>query len=130
MCSTFTASAAEPEHVWKAIAFGQSTDMNFSSNVLPDKIGVNDVTLGGKKLTPQDAVDLSKPVTIESRGGKIANSHDGLTFSIPRYLQGKLCLAGHRQWISLARKMAPNRLRRRCRAAGARHHRRSASTAA
>ena len=80
MCSTFTASAAEPEHVWKAIAFGQSTDMNFSSNVLPDKIGVNDVTLGGKKLTPQDAVDLSKPVTIESRGGKIANSHDGLTF--------------------------------------------------
>ena len=37
MCSTFTASAAEPEHVWKAIAFGQSTDMNFSSNVLPDK---------------------------------------------------------------------------------------------
>ncbi|MDR7941987.1 right-handed parallel beta-helix repeat-containing protein [Enterobacter soli] len=80
MCSTFTASAAEPEHVWKAIAFGQSTDMNFSSNVLPDKIGVNDVTFGGKKLTPQDAVDLSKPVTIESRGGKIANSHDGLTF--------------------------------------------------
>nr|WP_279116956.1 right-handed parallel beta-helix repeat-containing protein [Enterobacter soli] len=80
MCSTFTASAAEPQHVWKAIAFGQSTDMNFSSNVLPDKIGVNDVTLGGKKLTPQDAVDLSKPVTIESRGGKIANSHDGLTF--------------------------------------------------
>ncbi|MGK3225627.1 right-handed parallel beta-helix repeat-containing protein [Enterobacter soli] len=80
MCSTFTASAAEPEHVWKAIAFGQSTDMNFSSNVLPDKIGVNDVTLDGKKLTPQDAVDLSKPVTIESRGGKIANSHDGLTF--------------------------------------------------
>ena len=44
MCSTFTASAAEPEHVWKAIAFGQSTDMNFSSNVLSDKIGVNDVT--------------------------------------------------------------------------------------
>ncbi|HIC2038416.1 right-handed parallel beta-helix repeat-containing protein [Enterobacter soli] len=80
MCSTFTASAAEPEHVWKAIAFGQSTDMNFSSNVLSDKIGVNDVTFGGKKLTPQDAVDLSKPVTIESRGGKIANSHDGLTF--------------------------------------------------
>ena len=54
--------------------------MNFSSNVLPEKIGVNDVTIDGKKLTPQDAVDLSKPITIESRGGKIANSHDGLTF--------------------------------------------------
>lgn len=41
---------------------------------------MNDVTLDGRKLTPQDSVDLSIPVTIESRGGKIANSHDGLTF--------------------------------------------------
>lgn len=80
MCSTFAASAAESAHVWKAIAFGQSTDLNFSSNVLPDKIGVNDVTIDGVRLTPQDAADLSKPVTLESRGGKIANSHDGLTF--------------------------------------------------
>ncbi|WP_368544428.1 right-handed parallel beta-helix repeat-containing protein [Enterobacter soli] len=80
MCSTFTASAAEPAHVWKAIAFGQSTDLNFSSNVLPAKIGVNDVTIGGATLAPQDAADLSKTITIESRGGKIANSHDGLTF--------------------------------------------------
>ena len=79
MCSAFAATAAE-QPVWKAIAFGQSTDLNFSSNVLPEKIGVNDVTLDGRKLTPQDSVDLSKPVTIESRGGKIANSHDGLTF--------------------------------------------------
>lgn len=79
MCSSFAVSAAE-QHVWKAIAFGQSTDLNFSSNVLPEKIGVNDVTIDGKKLTPQDSADLSKPITIESRGGKIANSHDGLTF--------------------------------------------------
>lgn len=80
MCSSFIVNAAEQPHVWKAIAFGQSTDVNFSSNVLPEKIGVNDVTIDGKKLTPKDAVDLSKPFTIESRGGKIANSHDGLTF--------------------------------------------------
>lgn len=79
MCSSFAVSAAE-QHVWKAIAFGQSTDLNFSSNVLPEKIGVNDVTIDGKKLTPQDSADLTKPVTLESRGGKIANSHDGLTF--------------------------------------------------
>ena len=26
---------------WKAIAFGQSTDLNFSSNVLEDKVGTN-----------------------------------------------------------------------------------------
>ena len=79
MCSSFAVSAAE-QHVWKAIAFGQSTDLNFSSNVLPEKIGVNDVTIDGKKLTPQDSADLTKPVTLESRGGKIANSHDGLIF--------------------------------------------------
>lgn len=79
MCSSFAVSAAE-QHVWKAIAFGQSTDLNFSSNVLPEKIGVNDVTIDGKKLRPQYSADLTKPVTLESRGGKIANSHDGLTF--------------------------------------------------
>lgn len=79
MCSAFAAGAAE-QPVWKAIAFGQSTDLNFSSNVLPEKIGVNDVTVDGKKLASQDKVGLSKPVTLESRGGKIANSHDGLTF--------------------------------------------------
>lgn len=37
-----------------------------------------------KKLTPQDVADLSQPITIESRGGKIANSHDGLTFFYTR----------------------------------------------
>ena len=82
LCSTMIALPlqANEGHQWRAIAFGQSTDSNFSSNVLPEKIGVNDVTIAGKKLTPQDSADLSQPITIESRGGKIANSHDGLTF--------------------------------------------------
>lgn len=79
MYSAFSAAAAA-QPVWKAVAFGQSTDLNFSSNVLPEKIGVNDVSVEGKVLTPQDTADLSKPITLESRGGKIANSHDGLTF--------------------------------------------------
>ncbi|XTZ38478.1 right-handed parallel beta-helix repeat-containing protein [Salmonella enterica] len=82
LCSSMmiTTAAASPGMVWRAIAFGQSTDVNFSSNVLPEKIGVNDVTIDGKKLTATDPADLAKPITIESRGGKIANSHDGLTF--------------------------------------------------
>ena len=82
LCSTMIALPLQANggHQWRAIAFGQSTDSNFSSNVLPEKIGVNDVTIAGKKLTPQDVADLSQPITIESRGGKIANSHDGLTF--------------------------------------------------
>lgn len=82
LCSaalSLSAHAQAPQQ-WKAIAFGQSTDVNFSSNVLPEKIGVNNVTIDGKTLTPQQTASLSKPITIESRGGKIANSHDGLTF--------------------------------------------------
>jgi pectate disaccharide-lyase len=80
MCSTFAVNAAEQPLVWRAIAFGQSTDVNFSSNVLQEKVGVNDVTIDGKILKPHDVANLSRPVVIESRGGKIANSHDGLTF--------------------------------------------------
>lgn len=82
LCSAVVAfpTLAADAPKWKAIAFGQSTDVNFSSNVLPDKIGVNNVTIEGKPLSSETTVDLSKPVTIESRGGKIANSHDGLTF--------------------------------------------------
>ena len=75
----FTTQAADTP-VWKAIAFGQSTDVNFSSNVLPEKIGVNNVTIDGKTLSVESTAGLDKPITIESRGGKIANSHDGLTF--------------------------------------------------
>lgn len=82
LCSAALSLSAQahPAQQWKAIAFGQSTDVNFSSNVLPEKVGVNNVTIDGKTLTPQQVADLSKPITIESRGGKIANSHDGLTF--------------------------------------------------
>lgn len=79
VCSSLIAFPSSAT-VWKAIAFGQSTDVNFSSNVLPEKIGVNDVTIDGKKLSVTDSADLSRSVTLESRGGKIANAHDGLTF--------------------------------------------------
>lgn len=65
---------------WQAITFGQSTDINFSSNVLSAKVGINQVEINGRVLTPTMSADLSQPVTIESRGGKIANTHDGLTF--------------------------------------------------
>lgn len=81
ICSAaFTLPALAQSQTWHAIAFGQSTDVNFSSNVLPEKVGVNNVTIDGKTLKESDSTDLSKPITVESRGGKIANSHDGLTF--------------------------------------------------
>ena len=41
LCSaalSLSAQAQAPQQ-WKAIAFGQSTDLNFSSNVLPEKVG-------------------------------------------------------------------------------------------
>lgn len=66
--------------IWKAITFGQSTDVNFNTNVLPEKIGMNQVTYADNTLVPQQGGLLKTPVHIESRGGKIANSHDGLTF--------------------------------------------------
>ncbi len=82
LCSAVVALSASASDVprWKAIVFGQSTDLNFSSNVIPDKIGVNNVTIDGKTLGISSTADLTRPITIESRGGKIANSHDGLTF--------------------------------------------------
>lgn len=80
LCSAVVALPTQAAEQWKAIAFGQSTDMNFASNVLPEKVGVNNVTIDGKALTPDSTADLRKPITLESRGGKIANSHDGLTF--------------------------------------------------
>ncbi len=62
---------------WKAITFGQSTDMNFGSTILPEKVGVNQVTVNGQAV---EAGKLASQFTIESRGGKLANSHEGLTF--------------------------------------------------
>ena len=66
---------------WQSITFGQSTDANFATNVLKDKVGVNFTYLpSGLKALPQQAQPLAFPITIESRGGKIGNSHDGLTY--------------------------------------------------
>lgn len=70
------------ELVWQAIAFGQSTDVNFATNVLPGKVGTNQVTLASGQPLP--AGPLNTPFHIESRGGKIGNSHDGLTFYYTR----------------------------------------------
>lgn len=77
---TAFATTQDAAPVWHSIAFGQSTDVNFATNVVPGKVGVNDVIINGKKLTVNDKASLASPVTIESRGGKIANTHDGLTF--------------------------------------------------
>lgn len=79
LCSTMIALPlqANEGQPWRAIAFGQSTDSNFSSNVLPEKIGVNDVTIAGKKLTPQNFADLSQPITIESREVKLPTPTTG-----------------------------------------------------
>ncbi|QHM71761.1 right-handed parallel beta-helix repeat-containing protein [Mixta intestinalis] len=65
---------------WHTITFGQSTDKNFATNVLPEKVGVNQVTFGNAKKAAAQPEKLNFPATIESRGGKIGNSHDGLTF--------------------------------------------------
>lgn len=66
---------------WQSITFGQSTDANFATNVLKDKVGVNLTYLpSGLKALPQQAQPLAFPITVESRGGKIGNSHDGLTY--------------------------------------------------
>lgn len=62
---------------WQARTFGQSTDLNFGSTILPEKIGTNQVTVNGQVIQPGP---LARRFTIESRGGKLANSHEGGTF--------------------------------------------------
>lgn len=62
---------------WHAVTFGQSTDLNFGSTILPEKVGTNQVTLDGKKVSSGPLLDH---FTIESRGGKLANSHEGVTY--------------------------------------------------
>ncbi|WP_209314522.1 right-handed parallel beta-helix repeat-containing protein [Streptomyces bohaiensis] len=59
--------------VWQSVTFGQSTDLNFSSNVLPEKVGVN-------YAEPEVPGTVEGRITLESRGGKLAQGHDGLTF--------------------------------------------------
>jgi hypothetical protein len=96
LCSTFIASPLQADACLAGDRLWAINGHEFFLKRTAGKIGVNDVTIGGKKLTPQDAADLSQPVTIESRGGKIANSHDGLTFFYTTLPSGKFCLAGHR----------------------------------
>ncbi len=73
---------AASELVWQTIAFGQSTDVNFATNVLPGKVGTNQATQADGQ--PQPIGPLKTPFHLESRGGKIGNSHDGLTFYYTR----------------------------------------------
>lgn len=65
------------ELAWQSITFGQSADLNFGSTILPEKVGTNEVTSNGDPVAAGPLVDQ---VTIESRGGKLANSHEGGTF--------------------------------------------------
>lgn len=65
------------ELTWQSITFGQSTDLNFGSTILPEKVGTNEVTHNGEPVSSGALLDH---VTIESRGGKLANSHEGGTF--------------------------------------------------
>jgi hypothetical protein len=58
---------------WQSIAFGQSTDLNFSSTILPDKVGVN-------RAIPEHPGTIDGKIVLESRGGKLAAAHDGITF--------------------------------------------------
>lgn len=75
---TFADEALQPvrdatQLKWESITFGQSTDLNFSANVLPDKIGTN-------YAKPEVPGTIEGFITLESRGGKLAPGHDGLTF--------------------------------------------------
>lgn len=82
MCAQSLAAALPDASklVWHSITFGQSTDVNFATNVLPQKIGMNETRLADGKPVPAAGTLLSTPFTLESRGGKVGNSHDGLTY--------------------------------------------------
>lgn len=85
------AIAATPEVnslSWHSITFGQSTDVNFATNVLPDKIGINHTLLANGQPVPADGTPLVTPFSLESRGGKVGNSHDGLTLFYTRLPAG------------------------------------------
>ncbi|MGD8162100.1 right-handed parallel beta-helix repeat-containing protein [Pantoea sp. FN0307] len=81
------AAAALPQTAsleWHAITFGQSTDVNFATNVLPEKVGLNQVSFADGSRAGAKGERLHLPAILESRGGKIGNSHDGLTFYYTR----------------------------------------------
>ncbi len=58
---------------WQSIAFGQSTDLNFSSTITSAKVGVNGAI-------PEVPGTIEGKIIVESRGGKIAAAHDGISF--------------------------------------------------
>jgi pectate disaccharide-lyase len=58
---------------WESITFGQSTDLSFAPNVLPEKVGTN-------YAHPDNPGTIDGDIILESRGGKLAPGHDGLTF--------------------------------------------------
>lgn len=66
---------------WEPIAFGQSVDLNFSSTIAPEKVGTQEAQETTIDVIKEDGSMVKKEaVVLESRGGKIANTHDGLTF--------------------------------------------------
>lgn len=67
---------------WESRAMGQSTDLDFQSTIHTDKIGVNqsDIVRNIEVENADGSIVEKDAVVIESRGGKIANGHDGLTF--------------------------------------------------
>ncbi|ABR74828.1 exopolygalacturonate lyase [Actinobacillus succinogenes] len=75
--SSMAATINPNELIWKSVAFGQSTDLNFGSTILPEKVGINKTTVNGH---PVQEGALASKFTIESRGGKLANSHEGVTY--------------------------------------------------
>ncbi|NDJ58873.1 exopolygalacturonate lyase [Enterobacteriaceae bacterium 4M9] len=77
MPASYATEIQVDELIWRATTFGQSTDLNFGSTILPEKVGLNQVTAQGKAVAPGK---LAPTFTIESRGGKLANSHEGVTF--------------------------------------------------
>ncbi|TXK82486.1 fibronectin type III domain-containing protein [Paenibacillus sp. N3.4] len=68
-----TAVPSQDNQIWKSVSFGQSTDLNFASNVLPNKVGTN-------YANPEQPGTINGKIVLESRGGKIAQGHDGMTF--------------------------------------------------
>ena len=90
-CTVSTADGSSlnaDKQLWCGMAFGQSTDLNFASTMLPEKVGTNNVWFDGSKLAVSDAKDLNGTIAVESRGGKIANTHDGLSFYYTRLSTG------------------------------------------
>ena len=85
LTSVLGCSAAFAADDWQYLTFGQSTDLNFKSTVLPEKVGFNRVSLPDHTvLEAGKHYPLYPSFNIESRGGKLANSHDGMsTFYAP-----------------------------------------------